>query len=99
MLFMLFFRLGEDKYVINEDNDKLVQILHEHFIHEIHKIGRRIGQPKRHDCILIQTIPTNKSSFGYVRSPNLQLMVTRPEINLREEKSSSQLVKQTLNVW
>src|SRR6266498_4481595 len=98
MLFMLFFRLRENKYVIKEDNDKLFQILHEHFIHEVHKISRCVGQPKRHDRILIQTISTYKSSFGYVRSPNLQLMVTRPKINLGEEKSSSQLVKQTLNV-
>jgi hypothetical protein len=40
---MLFFRLGVNKNVINEDNNKLIQKLHENVIHEIHEIGRGIG--------------------------------------------------------
>jgi hypothetical protein len=40
---MLFFRLGVDKNVINEDNNILIQKLHENLIHEIHEISRGIG--------------------------------------------------------
>jgi hypothetical protein len=40
---MLLFRLGINKDVIDEDNDKLIQKLHEYLIHEIHEIGGGIG--------------------------------------------------------
>jgi hypothetical protein len=40
MLFLIT-RVNED--VIDEHNDKLVQILHEHFVHHTHKIGGSIG--------------------------------------------------------
>src|SRR3954462_12672170 len=53
---MLFLRLREDKNVINEDNNKLVQIFHEDLIHEIHEVSWGIGQSKGHDRALIQAI-------------------------------------------
>jgi hypothetical protein len=40
---MLYFGLGINKNVIDEDNNKLIQKLHEYLIHEVHKIGRGIG--------------------------------------------------------
>ena len=43
MLLVLFLRLREHKNVINEDNNKLVQILHKDFIHEIHEVSWGIG--------------------------------------------------------
>ena len=46
VLLMLFFRLGEDEYVINEDDNKLVLVFHEDLVHEVHEVGRGIVQPK-----------------------------------------------------
>jgi hypothetical protein len=46
---MLFFILRVDQDVIYE----LIQILHEHFFHQVHEIGRSISQSKRHDCVLV----------------------------------------------
>jgi hypothetical protein len=40
---MLLFRLGINKDVVDEGNDKLIQKLHEYLIHEIHEIGGGIG--------------------------------------------------------
>jgi hypothetical protein len=40
---MLLIRLGIDKNVIDEDNGKLIQKLHEYLIHEIHEIGGGIS--------------------------------------------------------
>jgi hypothetical protein len=43
---MLFIILGVDQDVINEDNDKLVQLRHEYGIHQVHEMCRSIGEPK-----------------------------------------------------
>ena len=72
---MLFFIFGIHKDVINEDNDKLIKVLHEHSIHQIHEIGRGIGQSKGHYSELKQPIPRRKSCLGDVFFANLELMV------------------------
>jgi hypothetical protein len=46
MFGMFLFILREYEYVINEHHHKLVKILHKHFIHQIHEVGRCIGQTK-----------------------------------------------------
>jgi hypothetical protein len=40
---MFFYTSGVDKDVIDEDNDKLIQLLHEHLVHEVHEVGGGIG--------------------------------------------------------
>jgi Holliday junction resolvasome RuvABC ATP-dependent DNA helicase subunit len=45
---MLFFTLGIDQDVINEDHDKLVQLQHEYGVHQVHEMYRSIGESKRH---------------------------------------------------
>jgi hypothetical protein len=37
MLRMLFFTHGIDQDVINKDHDKLVQLRHEHGVHQVHE--------------------------------------------------------------
>jgi hypothetical protein len=34
---MVFAVLGVDKDVVNEDHDKLIQLFHKHFVHEVHE--------------------------------------------------------------
>jgi hypothetical protein len=43
---MLFFTLGIDQDVVNEDNDKLIQLRHEYKVHQVHEICRSIGESK-----------------------------------------------------
>jgi hypothetical protein len=43
---MLFFTLGIDQDVIDEDNDKLVQLRHEYGVLQVHEICRSISEPK-----------------------------------------------------
>jgi hypothetical protein len=43
---MLFLTLGIDQDVVNEDNDKLIQLRHEYKVHQVHKICRSIGESK-----------------------------------------------------
>ena len=46
MLLMLFFCLGEDQNIINEDHHENIQIIHEDHVHQMHEESRGIGQPK-----------------------------------------------------
>jgi hypothetical protein len=53
MLHMLLFVLGLDQDVINEDDDKLVQLRHEYGVHQVHEMCRSIGESKQHNQILV----------------------------------------------
>jgi hypothetical protein len=46
MLRMLFFTLGIEQDVINEDHDKLVQLRHEYGVHQVHEMCKSIGKSK-----------------------------------------------------
>jgi hypothetical protein len=46
MLIMLFFILGVDQHVVNEDHDKLVQLWNGYGVHEVHEMCRSIGESK-----------------------------------------------------
>jgi hypothetical protein len=46
MPFMFFLALREDKDVINEDHDKLVQLYLEYRVHQVHDVSGGVGQPE-----------------------------------------------------
>jgi hypothetical protein len=46
MLLTLFFILGVDQDVINEDHDKLIQLQHEYGVHQVHEMCMSIGESK-----------------------------------------------------
>jgi hypothetical protein len=73
---MLFLTLGIDQNVINEDNDKLIQLWHKYGVHRVHEMCRSIGEPKRHNQILIQPVPGGESGLRNVFWANLNLMIT-----------------------
>jgi hypothetical protein len=66
MLYVLLFALGVDQDVINEDHDKLVQLWHEHGVHQVHEMCRSIGESKRHNQILIEPVPGEESSLKHL---------------------------------
>jgi hypothetical protein len=72
MLCMLFFTLGIDQDVINEDNDKLVKLRHEYGVHQVHKMCRSIGESKRHNQILIQPVPGGEGNLG---TPSRRILI------------------------
>ena len=53
MFLMLFIGFGIDENVINVNDDKLVEIIHEDRVHEPHESSRGICETKGHDGILI----------------------------------------------
>jgi hypothetical protein len=66
MLRMLFFTVGIDQDVINEDNDKLVQLWYEHGVHQEHEMCKSISESKRHNQILIQLVPDRECGLGNI---------------------------------
>jgi hypothetical protein len=63
MLLMFFFSLGVDQNDVSEYHDKLIQLWHEHGIHQVHEMCRTIGESKRHNQILIQPVSGGECSF------------------------------------
>jgi hypothetical protein len=97
MLFMLFFFVGVDQNGVNEDHDKLVQLRHEYGVHQVHEMCRSIGESKRHNQILIQLIPGGEGSLRDVFWTDLDLMVTRMEIDLRKDLRTGRLIKKDVD--
>jgi hypothetical protein len=58
---------------------------------------RSIGKSKRHNQILIQPIPGGEDSLRDVFRMDLDLMVTRTEIELRKDLHTSKLIKKNVN--
>src|ERR1041385_5780722 len=98
MLGMLFFRLGIYQDIMNEHHHKLVEVLHENLVHEVHEISRGIGKSEGHHSVLEQTILGREGGLGDVRLSDLQLMISGPQINLGEDSGSVQLVEQILDL-
>jgi hypothetical protein len=66
MLCMLFFGLGVYQDVIDEHHYKLVEDLHEYLIHEVHEIGRGIGQAEGHYGVLKQAVMSSEGDLGNI---------------------------------
>src|SRR5664279_180486 len=96
MFGMFFFGLGEDKNIIDVDHDELIKILHEHRVHKPHKSCWGICKTKRHNCILVKTIASDKSCLRNVFLPDLYLMVSRFQVHLGEDSCTRQLIKQII---
>jgi hypothetical protein len=49
--FMPLCGLGEDQYVVNEDDDTLVQLIHEYLVHHVREVRRGIRKTERYDSL------------------------------------------------
>jgi hypothetical protein len=98
VLLIFFLILGVDQDVINEYHNELVQLWHEHRIHQVHEMRRSIGESKRYDQIFIQPVSGGECCFRYVFWTDLDLMVAWSEVYLGENLSTSQLIKHDINV-
>src|ERR1043165_4167199 len=97
MLSMIFFTLRINQDIINEHNNKLIQILMKNPIHIFHKHTRSISHTKWHYRILIVTIPCPKSSLLNILSFHTNLMILILKINHTENTSTKELIHQIIN--
>jgi hypothetical protein len=94
---VIFLALRIDENIINKDHDKFIELRHEHGVHEIHEVGMSISESERHNQELVKTITSGKSSFRNVARSNLDLVVARTKVDLREDLGTSQLIKKNIN--
>jgi hypothetical protein len=97
MMHMLLFTLVIDQDVINEDHDKHVQLRHEYRVHQVHGICRSIGESKRYNQILVQLVPGGEGSLRDIFQTDLDLMITRTEINLGKDSCTDKLIKENVD--
>jgi hypothetical protein len=95
---MLFFTLRIDQDVVNEDNDKLVQLRHEYRVHQVHEMCRNIGESKWHNKILIQPVPGGETGLRNIFWADLDLMITRMKIDLGKDFCTGKLIKKNIDV-
>jgi hypothetical protein len=73
MFFVFFIILRVDQYVIDEQHEKLAQILYKFLVHQIHIVGPDFNQSKIHHRLLVRTIPQNAGRLQKVTFLYLQL--------------------------
>jgi hypothetical protein len=97
MFGVFFLAFGIDENIIDKDHDEFIELRHEHEVHEVHEVGWGIGETKRHNQELVKTITSGESGFRNVTRSNLDLVVTRTKVDLREDFGSSQLIKKNID--
>jgi hypothetical protein len=90
---MFFLAFGINENIVDKDHDEFIELRHEHGVHEVHEVGCGICETKRHYQELVKTITSGKSGFRNVTRSNLDLVITRTKVNLREDFGTSQLIK------
>jgi hypothetical protein len=73
---MFFLTPREYQNIINEYDNKLIEILHEYLVHQVHEVRWSVGQDKRHHSELIPPISICECCFWYILNSDFQLMVT-----------------------
>jgi hypothetical protein len=94
---MLFFTLGIDQDVVNEDHVKLVQLQHEYRVHQVHEMCRSIGEPKQHNQILIQPIPSGEGSLRDFFHADFDLMISQMKIDIGKDFSTDKLIEKNID--
>jgi hypothetical protein len=94
---VFFLAFGIDENIIDKDHDEFIELRHEHGVHEVHEVGWCICETERHYQKLVKTITSGESGFRNVIRSNLDLVVARTKVDLREDFGTSQLIKKNID--
>jgi hypothetical protein len=97
MFGVFFLAFGIDEDIIDKDHDEFIELCHEHGVHEVHEVGWGICESERHYQELVKTITSRKSSFRNVARSNIDLVIARTKVDLREDFGTSQLIKKNID--
>jgi hypothetical protein len=98
MFGVFFLALGIYEDIIDKDHDKFIELHHEHGVHEVHEVGGGISESERHYQEIVKTITSGKSGFRNVARSNLDLVVARTKVDLREDFGTGQLIKKNVDL-
>jgi hypothetical protein len=94
---VFFLAFGIDENIIVKDHDEFIELHHKHRVHEVHEVGWGICETKRHYQELVKTITSGEGGLRNVTRSNLDFMITRTKVNLREDFGSRQLIKKNID--
>jgi hypothetical protein len=97
MFGVLFLAFGIDENIIDKNHDKFIELRHEYRVHKVHEVGGGISESERHYQELVKTITSGKSGFRKISRSNLDLVVARTKVDLREDFGTSQLIKKNVD--
>ena len=86
-------------------NDDIVEVHHkkfagegpENFVHEAHKCAWSIGETEWHDEPFIQSLACLEGRLPLVTFPDTNLMITVSEVQLGEDRGSSELIQKIVD--
>ena len=82
MLLMFVLALGVNEDVVNEHHHEFVPEIHKHLFHHMHKECRSVGEAEGHNGVFIKTVPSGERGLRNIFLLYLELMISRPQINL-----------------
>src|SRR5204862_4328509 len=87
------------KDVVDKDDDKLVQVRSKYTTHHVHENCRCICKSKWHHGELVMSTVRHECSLRDIFLADSQLVITRPEVDLREKSCSLKHTKQLVDPW
>jgi hypothetical protein len=82
MLFVLFWILGKDQYIIQVANNKIVQEFAENIVHQILEDGWGINKSKRHDVVFKMPIPCFECNLPFITFFDVHQVISSSKIDL-----------------
>ena len=67
--------MGENEDVVQICHAKDIQVFAQNLIHPSLERRWYIGQPKRHDAVLVQSVPGSQGCFPFVSCCDLQVVI------------------------
>ena len=96
MQHMIFYCLRIYQNVIQEDNDKVVQVVSKYVIHQVHKLCQGIRDSKRNDKELVEAPTSFERCLRNILFPQRYLPIPGSEINAAIDCGGPQTIKQLL---
>ena len=88
-----------NKNVIEKNENKFGRNMTKNDIHHSLEGGQRIGQSERHYEEFIMPFMCSKCRLLHISRFDMQLMISRAQVQLREDLSTMKLVQQFVNCW
>src|SRR5215203_2538975 len=96
MLNMVLEIFAIDEDIIKVNNHALANERSQNVIHKTHEGGRSIGKTKRHDEPFIETKLGLECRLPFITNCHANLVVATTQINLRENRGTTQFIKHVI---
>jgi hypothetical protein len=94
---MVLYCTAVNENVFEVNNDETIQVCMEDIFHEGHECGRGVAKSKTEDGEFKAPVAGSKRCFGNGIFLQPNLMITGTKVNLCEEFSASELIKDIIN--